>query len=48
MNYYEKFKKELLNSCVPFWLNYGIDATYGGILNCLDREGRVYSEDKSV
>ena len=48
MNYYDKFKKELLQSCVPFWLDHGIDNKFGGILNCLDREGKVYSEDKSV
>lgn len=46
--YYEKFKDELLNSCVPFWLTNGVDKEYGGILNCIDRKGNVYSEDKSV
>jgi len=45
---YEHFRKELLESCVPFWLEHGIDAQYGGILNCLDRTGKVYSDDKSV
>ena len=45
---YKIFKDELLNSCVPFWLNNGVDKKYGGILNCLDRTGKVYSEDKSV
>lgn len=45
---YEKFKNELLNSCVPFWLNYAVDEKNGGILNCVDRYGKVYSEDKSV
>ena len=45
---YEKFKGELLDSCVPFWLRNAQDEQYGGILNCLDRCGRVYSTDKSV
>ena len=45
---YEQFRAELLDSCVPFWLEHGVDAEYGGILNCLDRTGKVYSEDKSV
>lgn len=44
----ELFESELKNSCIPFWLNHGIDAQYGGLINCLDREGRVYSSDKSV
>ena len=45
---YAQFKTELLDSCVPFWLNHGADKAYGGVLNCLDRDGKVYSEDKSV
>ena len=45
---YNKFKSELLDSCIPFWLKYSADTEYGGIMNCLDREGKVYSEDKSV
>jgi len=47
-NIYKKFKSELLDSCVPFWMDHAIDMEYGGILNCLDRYGKVYSEDKSV
>lgn len=46
--YLQKFQKELLESCVPFWLNHGVDREYGGLLNCLDRTGKVYSTDKSV
>ena len=45
---YNKFKSELLDFCVPFWLKHSIDEINGGIYNCLDREGKIYSEDKSV
>ncbi len=45
---YKQFRTELLDSCVPFWLEHGVDTEYGGILNCLDRSGKVYSDDKSV
>lgn len=45
---YEKFKSELLDSCVPFWLKYAVDKEYGGISNCIDRFGKIYSDDKSV
>ncbi|MDY4186859.1 MAG: hypothetical protein SOX77_03235 [Candidatus Borkfalkiaceae bacterium] len=38
----------MLDSCVPFWLKYGADKKYGGLINCLDRTGKIYSEDKSV
>lgn len=44
----ERFRKELLESCVPFWLNHAIDTQYGGLINCLDREGKIYSTDKSI
>lgn len=39
---------ELFERCLPFWLEKGMDAEYGGILTCLTREGRLYSPDKSV
>ncbi len=45
---YNQFKSELLESCIPFWLTNARDREYGGIINCLDRTGKVYSEDKSV
>jgi len=40
--------KEELDRCVNFWLNNGMDKEYGGVYTCLDREGRVFSTDKSV
>ncbi len=46
--YYDLFKSELFDSCVPFWLNNGQDEEFGGVRNCLDRFGKVYSTDKSV
>ncbi len=46
--YYGLFKEELLDFCVPFWLDNAVDKEYGGLINCLDRRGEVYSFDKSV
>ena len=46
--YKELFKKELLENCAPFWLKYSVDNEYGGIINCVDRKGEIYSDDKSV
>ena len=46
--YYKLFESELLDSCVPFWLNNAQDEENGGIYNCLDRYGKIYSTDKSV
>ena len=45
---YQQIKEELLNSCVPFWFNNGLDKEYGGVLTCLDKTGKIYSTDKSV
>jgi len=45
---YNKLKSELMDACIPFWLTNAQDREYGGIINCLDRTGKVYSEDKSV
>ena len=46
--YYQTFYSELFDSCAPFWLNNARDEKNGGILNCVDRTGKVYSTDKSV
>ncbi|MBO5898930.1 MAG: AGE family epimerase/isomerase [Clostridia bacterium] len=43
-----RFEQELKKSCIPFWLTHGVDSEYGGLINCLDRQGAVYSTDKSV
>ena len=37
-----------LKRCVDFWLKNGMDSVYGGVYTCLDREGKIYSTDKSV
>ena len=46
--YYELYRSELFDSCIPFWLNNAKDNVYGGIANCVDRYGKIYSTDKSV
>ena len=40
-----KYKTELLDSVLPFWLNNSIDKEYGGYFSCLDRDGSVYDTD---
>ena len=40
--------KDELERCVNFWLSNGMDRVNGGVYTCLDREGNVYSTDKSV
>lgn len=43
-----KYRENLLENVMPFWLKCGIDYEYGGYLTCLDRKGEVYSYEKSV
>jgi N-acylglucosamine 2-epimerase len=43
-----KYKKELLENIVPFWLEKSQDKNFGGYFTCLDREGNVFDKDKFV
>lgn len=45
---HRKWIREELDRCVEFWLKNGMDRVHGGVYTCLDREGKVYSTDKSV
>ncbi len=40
-------RKEL-EACADFWLKNGLDRKHGGVYTCLDREGKIFSTDKSV
>ncbi len=42
------YHEQLTESVLPFWLDHGMDHTYGGILTALDRDGSVLETDKSV
>lgn len=44
----EKYRAELQENILPFWLTYGIDPVSGGIYTALDRTGRLMDSDKSV
>ncbi|TZF81838.1 AGE family epimerase/isomerase [Pedobacter sp. BS3] len=46
MKYDEIYKKELLESVIPFWEKNSIDKEKGGFVTCLDREGNVFDTDK--
>ena len=43
MAFYRNF---LFNNFLPFWEKYGIDYEYGGVLNCMEDDGKLVSEDK--
>ncbi len=42
------YRQELLENCLPFWLEHSLDKEYGGYFSCLDRDGSVYDTDKFV
>jgi N-acylglucosamine 2-epimerase len=44
----ERYRSELLDRVVPFWMKYGIDWQNGGINTCITDDGRILSEDKYV
>ncbi len=43
-----QWAQQELEICTQFWLKNGIDKVNGGVYTCLDREGKIYSTDKSV
>ena len=43
-----KYKNELFENVVPFWLNHSQDREFGGYYTCLDREGNVFDTDKFI
>lgn len=43
-----RYKSELTENVLPFWLKYGMDKKNGGIYTCLDRDGTCLDTDKSV
>ncbi|MBQ7117166.1 MAG: AGE family epimerase/isomerase, partial [Clostridia bacterium] len=43
-----KWIQNELESVADFWLKNGMDKVNGGIYTCLDKDGKVFSTDKSV
>lgn len=42
------YSETLLKDVLPFWERYSPDEDSGGYFTCLDREGKVYDQDKFV
>ncbi len=43
-----RYKKDLTENIMPFWLKNGLDRVNGGIYTCVDREGKLMDTTKSV
>ncbi len=45
-NYLNLFRKDLVESVIPFWLKHSLDREHGGYFTCMDRDGTVYDTKK--
>lgn len=45
-NYSQKYRRELVESVIPFWLKHSLDHEYGGYFTALERDGSVYDTKK--
>lgn len=46
--YAARYRHELLDSVLPFWLKHSPDPVHGGYFTCLDRDGTVYDTRKYI
>ena len=42
------YRAQLLEDCVPFWIEHGLDHEHGGYLTMLERDGTPYGSGKFV
>lgn len=43
-----RYREELLEKVLPFWLDKSQDTQFGGYFSCLGRDGSIYDTDKFV
>lgn len=44
----DRYRRDLLDDILPFWLKHGLDKENGGVYTCLDRTGKLMDSTKSV
>lgn len=44
----ERYRRDLTENIMPFWLKYGLDRKHGGVYTCLNRDGSLMDTTKSV
>lgn len=44
----KRYREELLERVIPFWMRHSLDREFGGYFTCLTREGEVYDPRKYV
>ncbi len=43
-----RYRRDLFESVIPFWMKHSVDREHGGFFTCLDRDGSVYDDRKYV
>lgn len=41
-----RYRRELFESVIPFWMRYSVDREHGGFFTCLDRDGSRFDDRK--
>ncbi|MDE7125975.1 MAG: AGE family epimerase/isomerase, partial [Muribaculaceae bacterium] len=44
----ERYRSDLVENILPFWMTHGLDRVHGGVYTCLDRDGTLMDTTKSV
>lgn len=44
----ERYRRDLTENIMPFWMKYGLDRKHGGVYTCLNRDGSLMDTTKSV
>lgn len=44
----QRYRDDLVNDIMPFWLKNGLDRVNGGVFTCVDRDGSLIDSTKSV
>ncbi|MDY4951114.1 MAG: N-acylglucosamine 2-epimerase, partial [Prevotella sp.] len=44
----DRYRHDLTEDILPFWLKNGLDPVNGGVYTCLDRDGSLIDPTKSV
>jgi len=44
----DRYRSDLVDNVLPFWLKNGMDRENGGVFTCLDRDGTLMDSTKSV
>lgn len=47
-NWANKYRQDLVDNIMPFWIKNGWDRTNGGVFTCLNRDGSLMDTTKSV